>query len=115
MKYNRIFRILGIAVILSLLAVAIPAIPAQAARVIELTPEEGNIGANVISRSGFIGSEIDINVSLVILATCDEARTLDGNRVANVTLFRIKLNNHCCVSWYRRYGYCQQGKNNSYT
>ncbi len=46
MKYNKIFRILSVAVILSLLVVALPAAPALAAYDydIELDPDEGEIG-----------------------------------------------------------------------
>ncbi len=47
MKYSRIFRVLTIAVILSLLVVIIPAAPALAAPVITLSPTSGAIGAEV--------------------------------------------------------------------
>ena len=78
MKYNRIFRILGIAVILSLLAVAIPAIPAQAARVIELTPEEGNIGDTItVKGTGFIASSEDNERHVDVYFAADEATTTD--------------------------------------
>ena len=45
MKFTKIFRILTLAVILSLLLVAIPASPALAADYnIDLDPDEGEIG-----------------------------------------------------------------------
>ena len=48
MKYTKIFRILGIALILSLLMVAIPATPSLAYdRDIELDPDEGEIGDDI--------------------------------------------------------------------
>lgn len=47
MKYNKIFRTLVIAVILSLLGVVIPATPALAAPVITLSPTSGSIGTKV--------------------------------------------------------------------
>jgi hypothetical protein len=58
-KYNRFFRILAVAVVLSLLMIAIPAIPASAAPVISLSVEKGGVGDKVtINGSGFpIGSK----------------------------------------------------------
>jgi hypothetical protein len=47
MKYARILKIFGFAVIISLVALAIPALPALAAASIELDPEEGSIGDTV--------------------------------------------------------------------
>ena len=44
MRYAKALRILGMALILSLLVIAIPAAPAQAAREIIISPDEGNIG-----------------------------------------------------------------------
>ena len=44
MKRNKLFRILAAAGVMALLAVAIPASPALAARSIEVDPEEGQIG-----------------------------------------------------------------------
>jgi hypothetical protein len=53
-KYNRFFRILAVAVVLSLLMIAIPAIPASAAPVISLSVEKGGVGDKVtINGSGF--------------------------------------------------------------
>ncbi len=63
MKYNKIFRILGLAVILSLLAVALPAAPAHAADpLLYLDPEDDEVGA-VVDLIGlrFIGSK-DVNI-----------------------------------------------------
>ena len=57
MKYNKVLRILVIAMVLSLLAVVIPATPALAAREIELDPEEGEIGEEItITGTGFTAS-----------------------------------------------------------
>ncbi|TET25323.1 MAG: hypothetical protein E3J67_04155, partial [Dehalococcoidia bacterium] len=44
MKGNKIFRILSLAVILSMLVMVLPAAPALAAKTIDLDPEEGEIG-----------------------------------------------------------------------
>lgn len=53
MKYNRFFRILTVAIILSLLMIAIPATPALAASV-TLDPEKGEIGSRIsIEGAGF--------------------------------------------------------------
>ncbi len=47
MKNNKILRILGIAIVLSLLVVAIPATPALAAGDLRLDPDEGKIGDSI--------------------------------------------------------------------
>jgi hypothetical protein len=78
MKYNRIFRILGMAVILSLLAVAIPATPALAARVVELDPEEGSIGDTItVTGEGFTASSEDNERHVDVYFAADEASTTD--------------------------------------
>ena len=54
MKCNRIYRVLAVAVILSLLVIAIPAAPALAAEEIELSPDTGEIGDEIdIDGDGF--------------------------------------------------------------
>ena len=50
MKNTKIFRILGIAIILSMLVVALPATPAQAIGDIELNPDSGKVGDRVYLR-----------------------------------------------------------------
>ena len=78
MKCNKIFRILGIAVVLSLLLVAIPASPALAARVIELDPEEGKIGDTItITGTGFTASTDTNERHVDIYFAKDEADTYD--------------------------------------
>jgi hypothetical protein len=61
MKYMKIFRILGIALVLSLLMLAIPATPALAAS-ITLSPTSGEVGTTItVNGSGFTaGHLIDI-------------------------------------------------------
>ncbi len=54
MKRTKLFRMLAIGVILSLLVLVIPASPALAARVIELDPDDGRIGDEIdIDGSGW--------------------------------------------------------------
>ena len=72
MKYARIFPILCMAIILSLLMVVIPARPALAAPVISLSPISGAIGTTVtvtgVSFESYIGDSISIlfnNVEIV--------------------------------------------------
>ncbi len=78
MKYKVIFRILSITVILSLLVVAIPATPAQAARIIELSPESGKIGDTItITGTGFTASTDTSERHVDIYFAKDEAGTLD--------------------------------------
>lgn len=64
MKYDRFFRILAITLILSLLAVAMPATPALAAPVITLSPTSGSAGTTVtVSGTNFesyAGDEVHI-------------------------------------------------------
>ena len=79
MKCNKICRILGIAIILSLLMVAIPpATPALAARVIELDPEKGKIGDTItITGTGFTASTDESERHVDIYFAKDEADTSD--------------------------------------
>jgi hypothetical protein len=57
MKGKRILKYFGIAVILTLLALAVPALPAFAAAIIDLSPSSGEIGRTVdISGDGFTAS-----------------------------------------------------------
>jgi len=46
-KYNKVFRTLALAVILSLLVMAIPATPALAAETLKVSPDEGEIGDTI--------------------------------------------------------------------
>ena len=78
MKCNKIFRILGIAVVLSLLLVAIPATPVEAARAIELDPEQGAIGETItITGTGFTASTDTTERYVDIYFAKDEADTSD--------------------------------------
>jgi hypothetical protein len=59
-KFTKIFRILTLATIVSLLLLVIPASPALAAKAIELDPEEGEIGSSFkVIGDGFPHSNID--------------------------------------------------------
>ena len=49
MKYSKILRALAVAVILSLLVIAIPAAPALAAEEIEISPDNGEVGIRLRS------------------------------------------------------------------
>ena len=78
MKCSKIFRILGLAIILSLLVVAIPATPAVAARIIELDPEEGEIGDTItITGDGFTASTETSERHVDIYFAKDQADTSD--------------------------------------
>lgn len=60
MKFTKIFRILTLAAIVSLLLLAIPASPALAAKEITLDPEEGEIGSSFkVTGDGFPHSNSD--------------------------------------------------------
>lgn len=78
MKCSKIFRILSIAIILSLLVVVIPATPALAAMVIELSPEKGKIGDTItIIGTGFTASTETTEKHVDIYFAADTAGTTD--------------------------------------
>jgi hypothetical protein len=67
MKYNKVFRILTLAVIFSLLLLAIPATPALAAASVDLSPTKGKIGSYVtITGKNFTPSDEEEYVSVDI-------------------------------------------------
>jgi len=77
MKYAKILRIFTTAIILSLLTVAILVTPAQAARGIELDPEEGKVGDEItIAGWGFNKSIGDTDKYATIYFSSDEASTV---------------------------------------
>ena len=74
MKYNKIFRTLAVAIILSLLVIAIPATPALAAtESIELSPENGAIGDKVYVN----GEDFDPDDWVYIYFSSQEAERRD--------------------------------------
>ena len=77
MKYVKIFRILGIAIMLSLLAVAIPSAPAQAVGSITLDPERGKVGDKIyVSGEGFNKSTAEADKFATIYFSSQEASTV---------------------------------------
>jgi hypothetical protein len=75
-RYNKVFRILALAVILSLLMLAIPATPALAVGTITITPTTGAVGTTVtISGTGFIGESYTVNFGTTNVAygPCDDS------------------------------------------
>ena len=78
MKHTKISRIFGIAIILSLLMLAIPASPALAAGDLELDPEEGEIGDEIeIVGDGFNASTADDSEQVILYFSSQEADTSD--------------------------------------
>lgn len=78
MKYTKIFRLFGLAVILSLLAMAMPAAPAQALGTLTLVPEEGTIGSKVIVvGEGFSESTDTTDKFAAIFFSNQEATAVD--------------------------------------
>jgi len=74
MRDTRVFRILGVVIILSLLVMAIPATPAQAARTITVTPSQGSIGSEItIAGEGFSPSTTSTDKYVNIYFSSDEA------------------------------------------
>jgi len=78
MKYAKIFRLFGLAVILSLLAITMPAAPAQAAASITLVPEEGTIGSTLtVVGEDFNASTDTTDRYAAIFFTSQEATAVD--------------------------------------
>ncbi len=74
MQSNKIFRILALAIILSLLTVAIPATPVLAAPVINISPTDGEIGDDV----DIYGYDFGAGVGVYIYFSSDEANVGDS-------------------------------------
>jgi len=94
MKYTKFFRILSIAAILSLLMVAIPATPSQAARIIELDPEFGEIDDEItVTGTGFTASTETNERHVDVFFAEDEAGTTDdiGDEVNTYELLKTPL------------------------
>ena len=79
MKHKRFFSILVVAIVLSLLMVAIPAIPASAAPIIVLSVEKGGVGDKItVDGSGFTASSPpDHNVDVDIYFSSDKLEVGD--------------------------------------
>ncbi|UCC90706.1 MAG: hypothetical protein JSW24_00615 [Dehalococcoidia bacterium] len=96
MKYTKVFRALTLAIIISLLLVAIPATPALAAKEIALEPDEGEIGESFyVKGGGFPVSTCPTSCRQIIVDlyfSSDEADT--GDEIdAEVTIYeRLKSN-----------------------
>ncbi len=73
MKDNRLFRILAVAAIFSLLMLAIPATPALAAEVIEVSPEKAEIGDYV----SITGADFPKGILVYIYFSSQEAEVGD--------------------------------------
>ena len=77
MKYTKILRLFSVAIILSLLIVAVPATPAYAGS-IDIDPEEGTIGTKVtVIGEGFNKSTETTEKYAIIYFSSEEASTLD--------------------------------------
>jgi len=78
MKAANVLRIVSIGIFLSLLLLAIPAAPAQAARGITLSPTEGTIGDRIsITGTEFNKSTADTDKYAAIYFSSEQATTLD--------------------------------------
>jgi hypothetical protein len=78
MKHSKVLRVFGIAIILLLLVVTIPATPAKAARGITLSPAVGTIGARItVTGTEFNKSTADTDKYAAIYFSSEEATTLD--------------------------------------
>jgi len=88
MKYAKIFRLFGLAVILSLLAITMPAAPAQAAGSVTLVPEEGTIGSTVtVVGEGFNASTDTTDRYAAIFFTSQKATAVDDID-SDVTIYK---------------------------
>ena len=91
MKLTKIIRIFSIAIILSLLVVALPATPAQAVRALTLAPVEGSVGDTItIAGDGFSASTETTEKYINIFFSSDEASTIHNidNQVTHYELVK---------------------------
>ena len=91
MKLTKIIRIFSIAIILSLLVVALPATPAQAVRALTLIPAEGSVGDTItIAGDGFSASTETTEKYINIFFSSDEASTIHNidNQVTHYELVK---------------------------
>jgi len=89
MKYAKILRIFSIAIILSLLVVALPATPAQALGILTLSPTEGSIGDTItITGTGFNKSTSTTERYAIIYFSSQEASTIDDID-SDVTIYEV--------------------------
>jgi hypothetical protein len=78
MKFSGFFRVLGLAVIISLLLVAIPVSPAYAAMLISVEPTSGKIGDTItVSGTGFSPSDDTNERHVDVYFAADAASTVD--------------------------------------
>ena len=88
MKRSRIIRLLGIAVIVSLLMAAIPASPALAASII-LTPAQGSIGDTVSITGSAFNPSVPPDQQYVILYFSNQAAQLGQSIGAHVITYKM--------------------------
>lgn len=87
MKYAKIIRILGMAVILSLLMMALPLAPVLAANDITLSPTEGKIGDTInISGSNFLYGSQERQARIIVSS---QQATINKNIGTDVTVYRV--------------------------
>ena len=91
MKYIKIFRILCVAIFVSLLLATVPAATAQAAASITLSPTEGKIGDRItVTGTGFNKSTAATDKYAAIYFSSDEASIVDdiGDEVTHYRLVK---------------------------
>jgi len=78
MKHPQVFRVITIALFISLLMITIPVAPVQAAGSITLSQDEGDIGDSItVTGTGFNKSTATTDKYAAIYFSSDEANTLD--------------------------------------
>jgi len=91
MKYLKVLRVVGIAILLFLLAVTIPATPAQAARILKLNPEQGSIGDKItVTGTGLGASTATTDKYAALYFSSQSATALDdiGTKVTRYKIVR---------------------------
>ncbi len=99
MKYQKFYRILSIALLLSLLMMVIPTTPASAARTVKVDPEQGKVGDTItVTGTGFPASTDDPEVErrVDIYFAADEAGTTDdiGQEVNTYEFLKAPIVNY---------------------
>jgi len=89
MKYTKILRIFSIAIILSLLAITVPAAPAQALGTLTLVPDEGKIGDEITAAGEGFNVSTDTTDRFAVIFFSSEEATLVDDIDSDVTIYEI--------------------------
>jgi len=88
MKFTRVFRIMSLVVIVSMLLIALPATPALAAAAVTLSPAQGNIGDKITVRGSGFTPSTDVSEKWVDLYFTNKSGLIRGSYIdTDVTVY----------------------------